>query len=182
MDYQQEDPAAKEGDIVDKNSSDAATGGITAALVVLFLYVGTAVKNSKLFFMFISTIVMAIPYIKCSIKAGLLTYAASLTLSVVLLPNKAYAFGFGFFGIYPFIKLISEKKNYKISLILKYLWFNATIFAVYFLFKDFIHLKGFFSLMEGEIILLIISEILFYFYDYIFDKFIGYIKYRLLKL
>ncbi len=89
---------------------------------------------------------------------------------------------FGFFGIYPFIKLISEKKNYKASLILKYLWFNATIFAVYFLFKDFIHLKGFFSLMEGEIVLLIILEILFYFYDYIFDKFIGYIKHRLLKL
>jgi len=167
---------------VDKSSNNAATGGITAALVVLFLYVGTAVKNSKLFFMFISTIVMVIPYIKCSIKAGLLTYAASLALSVILLPNKVYALVFGFFGIYPFIKLISEKKNYKTSLILKYLWFNATVFAVYFLFKDFIHLKGFFSLMEGEIVLLIILEILFYFYDYIFDKFIGYIKHRLLKL
>lgn len=162
-------------------SRKVVLGGISTALIIISLYGGTVIRTNKLAFMILATLVSSLPYIGGSISTGVLSYASAAVLGWLILPNKLYGAVYALFGIYPLVKLKSEKFNAGIEFIIKYLWFNAAVIIYYRFFKSFIHLDSFFLSTEGLIILIIAAEGLFLIYDLIFTKFIMFVQDRILR-
>jgi hypothetical protein len=131
--------------------------------------------------MVIATFVSAFPYIRGGIGAGLTTYLASAILGLIIMPNKLYAGVYAFFGIYPFIKLLSEKNKVMLEFFYKYLWFNITMGINYLLYRSLISMNSFFYSLEGTILLVIAAEIAFFAYDYVFTRFIMYMQGRFFR-
>jgi hypothetical protein len=158
-----------------------ALGGISSALVVLCLYLGSVVPNNRIFFMAAATYVSSIPYISGGIMPGLISYGASVTLSLLFIPNKAYALGFLILGIYALVKLLCEKYSLLIEFIFKYLWFNVTLVLIYYFFRSFIYIDTNIFKGIGLVILFVISEVLFLLYDYLFTRFIVFIQDKVVR-
>jgi hypothetical protein len=156
-------------------------GGISTALIILSLYGGTVIRTNKIAFMVLATFGSALPYIGGNISTGVLSYISSAILGWLILPNKLYGIVYALFGIYPLIKLKSEKFKVGFEFLLKYLWFNITLIMYYIFFKNFVYLNSFFLSTQGIIILIIAAEGLFFVYDYIFTKFIMLVQDRVLK-
>ncbi len=156
-------------------------GGISTALIMLSLYGGTIIRTNKFAFMVLATFGAALPYIGGNISTGVLSYISSAILGWLILPNKLYAVVYALFGVYPLIKLKSEKFKVVFEFLLKYLWFNITLIVYYLFFKNFIYLNSFFLSTQGTIILMIVAEGLFFVYDLIFTKFIMFIQDRVFR-
>lgn len=162
------------------NSRGMAVSGISTALVILSLYGGVVIVNNKLFFMALGVSVLGIPYASSGIKMGLMSYAASAILALIILPNKIYALVFVFLGVYPLVKLVSENRKLLMEFLLKLIWFNITTTLLYFIFNNFIHLEGVFSVYPGKALLLLIANTVFMIYDFVFTKFIMFVHDRVL--
>lgn len=160
-------------------SGKVVLGGISTALIILSLYGGIVIRTNKIAFMVLATFVSSLPYIRGNISTGVLSYISAAVLGGLILPNKLYAVVYALFGIYPLVKLKSEKYQVVFELLIKYLWFNITLAVYYMFFKNFIYLNSFFLGTQGIIILIIAVEGLFFVYDYIFSKFIMFIQDRL---
>ena len=158
-----------------------ALGGISSALVVLCLYLGSVVPNNRFFFMAAATYISSIPYISGGIMPGLISYGASVALSLLFIPNKAYALGFLILGIYSFIKLICERYSLMMEFTLKYVWFNITLALIFYFFRSFIYIDTNIFKGIGLVILLVISEVLFLVYDYLFTRFIVFIQAKVVR-
>lgn len=156
-------------------------GGISTALILLSLYGGTVIRTNKIAFMVLATFVSSLPFIRGNISTGVLAYISAAVLGGVILPNKLFVVVYVLFGIYPLIKLRSEKFKIGFEFLLKYLWFNITLVVYYMFFKSFIYLNSFFLGTQGIIILIIAIEGLFFVYDYIFSKFIMFVQDRVFK-
>jgi hypothetical protein len=156
-------------------------GGISTALIIVSLFLGILTKNSKLFFLSLATCFGAIPCIFNGVKGGTVTYAASALLSFIILPNKMYAGVFALFGVYPMVKLICERQGRIKEIIFKYLWFNITAAASYFIYRNLIYTGEFFKQPMGIIILIAGAQVLFLIYDYVFTVFITFTKDKILK-
>ncbi|SKA85261.1 hypothetical protein SAMN05443428_106139 [Caloramator quimbayensis] len=154
--------------------------GFISALMIISLYAGCIIRNNRIFFMALSTYFESIPIIIGGVKVGFLCYIASSLLSLILLPDKIYAFIFLIFGVYPIIKYFCEKESIIKEYIFKYIWFNFFMVLTYFLYKKIIIINS--EMIKNSILMLIIIlEVLFFIYDYVFTKFITYVKYRILK-
>lgn len=154
--------------------------GLISAFMIISLYAGCLIKNNRIFFIALSTYFGAIPIIAGGVKYGLLCYISVSILSLILLPNKIYAIFYFIYGMYPLIKYFCEKESLLKEYILKYIWFNLLTIITYFIFKKIITING--ELIKYSILMLIIIlEGLFFIYDYVFTKFITYVKYRILK-
>lgn len=156
-------------------------GGISTALIILSLYGGMLIRTNKLTFMILATLVSSLPYIRGNISTGVLCYASAALLGWLVLPNKLYAFVYALFGIYPFIKLKSEKYKVVLEFIIKYIWYNASLIVYYIFFKNFIVVNSFFLSTQGMIILVIAAEGMFLVYDYIFTRFIMFVQDRVFR-
>jgi hypothetical protein len=156
-------------------------GGISTALIVLSLFLGILTKNSKLFFLGLATCFGAIPCILNGVKGGTTAYAASALLSFIILPNKQYAGIYVLFGMYPMVKLICERQVRIKEIIFKYLWFNITSAASYFIYRNLMYTGEFFKQPMGIIFLIAGAQIIFFIYDYAFTVFITFTKDKILK-
>lgn len=157
-----------------------AVSGFAIAFVIISLYLGTIIRNNRIFFIALATYIGVLPYIKGDIKAGITAYAASAVLSLILIPNKLYAGIYVIFGVYPLIKLICEKmKTYK-EFLLKYFWFNLSVGIAYALFKNIVLVGEFLSTFKGIILLVFLLEFSFFIYDYVFTKFILFVQDKIL--
>lgn len=162
-------------------SSNLVFGGISVALIVIFLYIGSIIVTNKVSLMALSIIIGSISYIKGGIKSGITVYIASSILAFFLVPNKLYIGIYIIFGIYPFIKLIAEKYPTIIEYLIKYLAFNILAITTYFIYSSMIYLGPLFEktyLVLGFVILL---QVAFFIFDFAFTKFIMFTHDRILK-
>lgn len=162
-------------------SSSLVFGGISVALIIIFLYIGSIIVTNKVFLMGLSIIIGSISYIKGGIKTGLSVYLASAILAFFLVPNKLYIGIYIIFGVYPLIKLIAEKYKTILEYSIKYIAFNILFIAAYFIYSSLIYLGPLFDktyLVVGFIILL---QIAFFIFDFAFTKFIMFADDRILK-
>lgn len=162
-------------------TSKVVLGGISVALIVISLYGGTIIRSNRLFFLALATYIQAIPFAKAGISGGITSYIAALILSFILIPNKLYAGIYILFGIYPLIKLLAEKHNIVVEFLIKYFWLNATLAMGYAIYSKVIILNGIFAGPQGIVILIIVAQIVFLVYDYVFTKFIMFVQDRILK-
>lgn len=112
-------------------------GGITCALCVVMLFLGSFIPNLKLAFLFATSIIMAICLLKYHSITSVLCYIATSVVSVFLLPNKFVALAFFvLFGNYPIVKLFIERiKNITFEYILKFFVANIYLFLIYVVLK-----------------------------------------------
>lgn len=162
-------------------SKGIVLGGISTALIILSLYGGTVIRTNKIAFMFLATFVSSLPYIGGNISTGVLSYVSAAVLGWFIIPNKIYVAVYALFGIYPLIKLKSEKFKLFFEFLIKYITFNIMLIVYYVFFKNFIYINSFFLNTQGTIILIAAAEILFLVYDIIFTKFIMFVQDRILR-
>lgn len=162
-------------------SSNLVFGGISTALITLLLYIGSIIPTNKIFFMAFSIAVGSIPYIKSGIKSGIIVYLASSILSFFMVPNKLYIGIYIIFGIYPFIKLISERYSIAIEYAIKYISFNILVLIAYFVYSRFVYLGPLFENTYLIIGFIVGVQILFYIFDFAFTKCIMFFEDRILK-
>ncbi|KMT20852.1 hypothetical protein [Clostridium cylindrosporum] len=162
-------------------SQDIVLGGISVALIVIFLYLGTIIITNKMFFMALSIILGSIPYIKGGIRPGVIVYLASATLGFLIVPNKLYIGVYIIFGIYPFVKLVAERFKPLIEYIIKYTVFNILLIFAYFIYAGLVNLGPLFKSSYLAIGLFISFQVILYIFDFAFTKFIIFIEDRILK-
>ena len=117
------------------NSRIVALSAVSAALAVVMLALGSYIEVVDIACVMIAGIAMMIPLSKESFAGALTAFAASAVLGAVIGGARLsvilpYAV---FFGLYPIANAFQEKKkiNRYIALIIKDIWFLASMFLYY---------------------------------------------------
>ena len=165
--------------------------GVLAAIVVIVIYVENILPVNKLSLYTLSSFLISIVIIEAGIRSGFLFYITTSLLIFMIVPDKFSVVPYMmFFGIYGIFKYFIEKINKTaVEMIVKYIVFNVLFFSICFamiLFGlangigDFITEKIFLPDMKIPLIFfIIILQILFFVYDYVYSKFIiYYVRYR----
>lgn len=114
-----------------KNAKPMALGGVTAALAVVIMCVGTLIPVAT--YMVPMLLCLFLGYLRPMLggKYAFCWYLTVAVLGVLLAPDKEAAALFLFLGYYPIVKPKLDKKP--LSLLWKLLLFNAAILLMYWL-------------------------------------------------
>lgn len=117
-----------------RQSSKIALGGIIAALSVVLMML-TAIPSMTFVLPAIAGVLLMIMVIEVSKGWAFMVFAAVGLISVFIVPDRmATVMYILFFGYYPILKALMESKLPRIAeWILKFVVFNASIVAAYFL-------------------------------------------------
>lgn len=151
-------------------SKDIAYLGVLLGLNQLFIILSSVIETNTLILFGAAALIVGVVIVEFGGKSGILFYVASCFLGFVLTFNKIEIITYiMFFGIYSIIKYIIEKKieNKAIEIIIKFIYFNVTLLAMYFIVNRFITIKLFWWMIIGV-------QIIFFIYDYAFTIFINY--------
>lgn len=110
-----------------------ATAALMTAVSVVLLYAASVLPTGRLALVAIASILPAAAVLSGGIKWGLLVYAATAALSLILLPNKTAALLYAvLLGHYSLLKSLIERLNRLVlEWILKLVVFNVLLAAVY---------------------------------------------------
>lgn len=158
-----------------KGASRVALGGILTALSLLLLYLATLLPSGRLGVVAVAGLVPAVGVVSGGFVTGFLCYAATGLLGFLLLPDKGCALLYVILlGLYPVLKgLIERLRKLPVELVLKLVFFNGVISALFFGFS-----KLFFPLLPGllhqPLYLYVAGNIVFLIYDFGVSKLITY--------
>ena len=122
-----------------KNTKKLTFSAISCALSLALLFVASLVTTGTLAFQFATGLLLMLTVSKCGIYYGISAYAVTSALLFVLLPDKANAISYTvFFGAIPIIKFVAEKRGRIVEWIIKLVFMNICILALYLLYKTMI--------------------------------------------
>jgi hypothetical protein len=129
---------------MNKRTKKLTFSAMLVALSIVILYISVIIPAGKLSLVAVAGILPAAVVIGYGISGGILCYAATSVLALILLPDKAIAIVYVLvFGHYPVIKsLIERLNNIAAEWVIKILFFNAVFSALYW---------GFFSAFTSVI-------------------------------
>ncbi len=159
-----------------KDAKLIAVSGVTSALSVIVLALGTYIEVIDLSCLFLASLFIMLPLAKDSFKSAFLCYLAVTLLSLIFTASTGrfyitvlYAL---FFGLYPLVLDFERRKGVKgiITYPIKAIWFIGTCFLIYFVFKMFVLTN---EIFEKYIIIIILigGLILFVVFDYMMKRF-----------
>ncbi len=159
-----------------KDAKLIAISGVTTALSVIVLALGTYIEVIDLSCLFIASLFIMIPLAKGSFKSAFLCYVAVSLLSLIFTASTGRfsitVLYVAFFGLYPLFLNFEEIKNINklISYPIKAVWFVGTCFLMYFIFKMFILTD---QALEKYIVVIILigGLVLFVIFDYMMRRF-----------
>lgn len=161
-----------------------AVGGLLSALTLISLFFATVMPTNKLSLYALSSFSAAVIVIEFGITKGWLFYGTTSLLALIIIPDKISVIPFiAFFGIYGVIKFHIERiKSLVIDYIIKLAYFNACLAAAVLAAKEL--LLGADSQLDKlpVWIIVIIAEVVFLVYDYVYTLFIQYYNTRLKKM
>lgn len=153
-----------------KQSAKIALGGIIAALSITIMFMSSLFPFLTYTLPLVAGVLITLIVIEVSKKWAFYVYASIGFLSFFLLADKEVAVLYiFFFGYYPIVKEILEEKLKKkcfLCGVIKFIIYNitivlATLVSIYVLGIPFDILEEY-----GVIILLMLANLLFFFYDY----------------
>lgn len=151
--------------------------GILLALNIMILLLVNIIPMNTLFLMGIASLLISIVILEYGIKLGFVFYIASSILSFIVLANKAqwilYVFTFGLYGLAKY--LIERDRSFYIDLGLKLCFANGVILVVYFILKAIVFIPI-------NIYTILVFQVAFLVYDYIYTLFIEYYEAKLRKM
>lgn len=158
-------------------SRKIAYGGMLLALNCIILLLINILPINTLFLLGLSSLPIAVVIMEYGPKAGIIFYMGSFLLSFMLLANKSqwilYIFTFGIYGLVKY--MIEKDRSFVKEYVLKLLSANILIIITYFILKPFVYIPV-------NIITIIVFEISFIIYDFVYSKFIDYYNLKLRKL
>ena len=150
-------------------SRKIAYSGILLALNIILLILVNIIPMNTLFLLGLASLPIAIVIMEYGPKAGILFYIGSVLLSFIIMVNKAqwilYVFTFGIYGLVKYI--IEKDRSFVQEYILKLLVANILIIFAYIILKGFIYIPI-------NIFLILIFEISFIIYDFVYSQFIDF--------
>lgn len=157
------------------STKTVALAGVLAALSVVCLYVASVVPGVELTMFLASSLLIAVMMIESKGKGGWQLYIGASTLSFLIVPNKIALIPYVlFFGLYPIVKSIIERKIVgKAQLAYKLAFFTVVMIGIY-KFAAEILFGG--TLLENApiVVLLVVGEIFFIVFDWVLSTLIGY--------
>lgn len=158
-------------------SKKISYGGILLALNIILLLLVNIIPINTLFLMGLASLPISIIIMEWGPKLGTIFYMASVILSFIVMANKfqwiLYIFTFGIYGL---IKYVIEKdRSFFKEYIMKLISANTLILVAYFILKNFIYIPI-------NFITIVIFEMSFIIYDYVYSRFIDYYNVRLRKI
>ena len=158
-------------------SRKIAYGGMLLALNCIILLLINILPINTLFLLGLSSLPIAVVIMEYGPKAGVIFYMGSFLLSFMILANKSqwilYIFTFGIYGLVKY--MIEKDSSFVKEYVLKLLSANILIIITYFILKPFVYIPV-------NIITIIVFEISFIIYDFVYSKFIDYYNLKLRKL
>ncbi len=150
-------------------SRKIAYSGILLALNIILLILVNIIPMNTLFLLGLASLPIAIVIMEYGPKAGILFYIGSVLLSFIIMVNKAqwilYVFTFGIYGLVKYI--IEKDRSFVQEYMLKLLVANILIIFVYIILKGFVYIPI-------NIFLILIFEISFIIYDFVYSQFIDF--------
>lgn len=152
-------------------TKSVALGGLSAAFVVIILYMASVMPTSRLFMLCLCSFAVAVMVIETGLKNGTVFYLATSALGFLLIPGKTVVLLYiTFFGIYGLLKAKIETLQSKVlELALKLVSFNLALIIVMELTKV---IAGFDNIPESLPLRLGVLwlglQLAFIFYDYTF--------------
>ncbi|MBE5741794.1 MAG: hypothetical protein E7360_00530 [Clostridiales bacterium] len=163
-----------------KRSKIIALSAISSAFSILFLTAGVFLSVLDYSAIFMASLCTMLPLAKKSWKGGVFTYFGTLLLALIFFvgvrPEIVLTYGI-FFGLHPTVNFILREKNFNkiIGVIIKTVWFVASLLLVYWLFSGFLFEE---SLLNNEIfkkyayiIISAVGAVLFIAYDFLMMRF-----------
>lgn len=158
-------------------SRKVAYGGILLALNIILLLLVNIIPINTLFLLGLSSLPIAIVIMEYGPKAGIIFYTGSVLLSFIIMANKAqwviYIFTFGIYGLVKYI--IENNRSFIQEYILKFLAANILIIFVYIILKEFVYIPI-------NIFTILVFEIAFIVYDFVYSQFIDFYNDKLRRL
>lgn len=165
------------------SSKSLSLGGILTALTVVSVFFADIMPTNTLSLYALSSFFVSVVLIEIGVKASWVFYFATSLLSFIIVPDKTMVIPFiSFFGVYGIIKHYLEKcSNRAVEYIIKIIFFNANVVLAYFLIKALFEAQ---TLFRGAPLwaVLIILQVIFLVYDYIYTLFIQYYVNKLRKI
>lgn len=157
-------------------SRKIACSGILLSLNIILLILVNIIPINTLFLLGLASLPIAIVIMEYGPKAGILFYIGSVLLSFMIIANKAqwilYVFTFGIYGLVKYI--IEEDRSFVQEYILKLLVANILIIFAYIILKGFVYIPI-------NIFIILIFEISFIIYDFVYSQFIDFYNDKLRK-
>ena len=168
------------------NSKFIAKGGLLVALSFILVYLATLMPTSKLVFIVLTTCIIMVSITVTNIKNALTIYLATSLLAFLLIGLKFMVLAYIlFFGIYGFIKYLTEKTNKRLlEWFLKFVFLNIS-FSVLLLLASNLIIKFPMNTPPINFIInskyaiyyfLVLAQIIFVIFDYALTLFITYIS------
>ena len=153
--------------------------GILIALTVISLFLSVIVPTNTLSFYALSSFFISIIIMEFGTNSGWAFYAASSILALIILPDKIGLIPYvAFFGLYGLIKFYIERlKKLLLEYILKIAYFTAAFAIAWTFAKEFFSSR--INIGFPLLVLIIILEIAFIVYDYVYTLFIQYYNTKL---
>lgn len=165
------------------NTKRIALSGILLALSAITIFAATIIPTNRISLYALSSFFISIIIIEYGARYGWIFYIASSLLSFLAVRGNLMAllpFVF-FFGIYGLVKYYIEMlNNLGFEYILKLLYFNVSLTAVFLLFKEF--LLDSIKVPLPWWLVIIAVEIVFIIYDYVYTLFIRYYRSNLKRI
>lgn len=164
-------------------TKDLTKASLLTAVSVILVYLSSVIPYNKLAILTVASLAVPIDMIVSNLKAAALVYTAVSILSFIILGFQTSSIlYFIFFGLYGLIKfLIERKRNLKIEIPLKLIFFNISALVIYSILKFVLNINvlSMFSSTVPIVIIIAASEVGFLIYDYALTILIFFLSKRL---
>jgi len=165
-----------------KNTKRITISAILAVIAVISLFFATILPTNRLTFYALSSFFISVIIIEFDMKSSLVFYVITNLLAYIIVPDKISVIPYTvFFGVYGIIKYYIEGINKILpEYILKMLFFNTCLGLAFILFRETIFINWDTANLKIPLgVVVIILELAFILYDYVYTLIIQYYKNRL---
>ncbi|MDU6115229.1 MAG: hypothetical protein E6649_12455 [Paeniclostridium sordellii] len=151
--------------------------GILLALNIILLILSNIIPVNTLFFMGLASLIVAIVVLEYGFKMGVVFYIASSILSFFIIMNKAqWLLYVSTFALYGLIKYTIENgRSIYLEIFLKLVFANSIMIFLICILKGIIFIPV-------NIVSILLFQIIFLVYDYVYTLFIDYYETKLRKI
>lgn len=148
-------------------------GGMFSAVSIALLFMASTIPTMQWGLCLIASLMLAVPLSNKNTKLAILVYFSVLLLSSLIIPRKMIVLLYMTMGIYTAIKYFTERINKVIfEWIIKFVFVNLMIYIEFNLIKiGFLNVQFDFP-QVSNIIVIIIINIAFIFFDVLFSNMI----------
>lgn len=158
-------------------SKKVAYGGILLAINIIILLLINILPINTLFLMGLASLPISIVIMEYGPKSGVAFYIACVVLGFIVMTSKTqwvlYSFTFGIYGLIKY--LIEQDRHIYLEYILKIIFANLAVMIVYFILRAFVYIPV-------NLITIVLFQIAFIVYDYVYTSFIEYYNIKLKKI